>query len=169
MPENDKIVSMYERVTDLLKSLNIPYRVVEHEAVFHVGDTAEGLEDKVPVKSLLLTDQKCTRLFLFIVAGNERLDTKAIAKTLGVKKLFFAKPELLMEALGVTPGSVSVFSLLHDSISSVEPYVDEQLLQKNQELGFHPNKNTITIFFANDRLREVIESTGHDFNTLKMY
>ena len=160
---------MRDKTKSLLDDLAIPYRFVEHPPVFRVDDVCEVLEDKEPVKSLLLQDRSSGRLFLAIAAGMARLDLKLIASQLQVRKLNFANEDLLMKTLGVAPGSVSVFCLLHSGSEAVEVYVDEILMQHSEELGFHPGDNMATFFIPTKKLPQIIEATGRAFKTLKMY
>ena len=54
-----------------------------------------------------------------------------------------------MEKLGLTPGSVSPFGLLHEGSADVRVIIDADLRQA-ERLIFHPNINTasVTISFA---------------------
>ena len=160
---------MREQTFAFLKKLDIPYRFVEHPPVFRVGDVCDVLEEKEPVKSLLLMDRTSGILFLVIAAGLARLDLKLIASNLGVKKLNFANETILMDTLGVAPGSVSVFCLLNPNSVDVSVYVDEVLYERTAELGFHPGDNEATVFIPTEKLPHIIEATGHSFQTMKLY
>ena len=151
---------MEVEIVKLLTAIAIPYRRVEHPAVFTVEESKLHLEDKTPVKNLLLSEEKGDRLVLVIMSGDERLDTKTLANTLGCKKLQFAKSDVLLETLGVTPGSVSVFSVLNDTANKVEVVIDEKLVGE-QEIGFHPNDNTITYFIPGHSIKTVLEIMNH--------
>ncbi|MFX8945974.1 YbaK/EbsC family protein, partial [Acinetobacter baumannii] len=61
-------------------------------------------------KNLFLQDKK-GRLYLVVALADTRVDLKALQKRLGVDRWSFGKPELLLEVLGVTPGSVTPFAL----------------------------------------------------------
>ena len=140
-----------QKVFEFLDAYSIPYRLQEHEAVFTVAESSKLLTEKVPVKTLLVGEEKGTREIMVAMRGDERLDMKRFAVTLGVKKLRFVKPERVEELVGVKPGSVSVFGLLHSGAAG--------LLQE-KEIGFHPNDNTATVFMQpNDALR-AIDSMG---------
>jgi len=148
--------SKSDQVIELLEKLRISYRIVEHEPVFTVQESSQLLAEKTPVKNLLLEDVASDKAFLVIMSGTDRLDTKNLSSQLGVKKLRFAKPDRLMALLGVTPGSVSLFSLLNAEPGTVELIVDKKLLSA-EELGFHPNDNRSTIFLSVENVFNVIE------------
>lgn len=121
-----------------------------------------------PVKNLLLQD-KGGQKYLVVMAGNERLDLKALKETLGARKLQFASDETLFGTFGVKPGAVSVFGMLHPGASNVKVVVDEALLADNDEISFHPNDNTASVFFAADKLEAVLQKIGADYTISKLY
>lgn len=158
---------MKQKVLVFLDGVGVKYRVVEHAAVFTVADSAAelGEDDKWPIKNLLLVERKGERKFLVVMAGEQRLDTKLLAQKLDAGKLSFASAEVLEQTLGVKPGSVSIFGLLHAGSSNVEVVFDEALLQAD-ELGFHPNDNTATVFMQPTVVERIISSTGHRIHVL---
>jgi trans-2,3-dihydro-3-hydroxyanthranilate isomerase len=99
-----------------LGALGIVFERYEHPPVA----TAEEAEvhwaaiDAMHFKNLFLRNQKGTRHYLLIVRHPKRADLRTVANQLGDGKLSFASPERLMTHLGVTPGSVSPFGLIHD-------------------------------------------------------
>ncbi len=148
---------MKQRIIDRLVELGIAYKLVEHQPVFTVEESRSVMPDKFPVRNLLLKEEKGERLIFVIMPGEERLDTKSLAKEIDCKKLQFAKPEVLMSSLGVTPGSASVFSLLHQGAKHVEVVIDRMLADK-PALGFHPNLNTETIIISGANLQKFAAS-----------
>ncbi len=156
---------MKKTITDYLENLHITYRCVDHPAVFTVAESMQHLSEKLPVKNLLLAEQKGGRKILVIMAGQDRLDIARLAQILATTKLQFASQAVLAETLGVTPGSVSLFCLLHDGSSPVEVAVDNRLLQA-EEVGFHPNDNTSTIFIPGSAIATIVQATGHKMTVL---
>lgn len=71
------------------------------------------------------------------------------------------------QTLGVKPGSVSVFGLLNDKSKKVEVAIEEGLLNE-PEIGFHPNVNTATFLIPGSSLVQIINFTGHKYNTVKV-
>ncbi|MBP9761637.1 hypothetical protein KBD11_01060 [Candidatus Saccharibacteria bacterium] len=151
---------MREAVFTVLDELNIPYRLQEHQAVFTVAESSRKLPEKVPVKTLLLTDEKKEQVWMVAMRGLNRLNMKILAHELGIKKLQFVKPELVEHLVGVRPGSVSIFGLLHPGSKNLRVLFDESLMQE-PELGFHPNDNTATVFLTPADVQKVIAATGH--------
>jgi Ala-tRNA(Pro) deacylase len=158
---------MTKRITKTLDKLGIKYRVLEHEAVFTVKQSKQHLAEKVPVKSLLLKEKKGSGLVLVVMHGDKRLNTNLVNESLGLGKLEFAKPEVLKAKLGVTPGSVSLFSLLHSGSEGVKVVIDKELI-KNAEIGFHPNENTSTVFINGQDILIFIKFTGHSYQLFQL-
>jgi len=156
-----------KKIASVLVNLGIVYREENHQAVFTVAESKKVLTEKVPIKCLLLQERKGDGLVLVVMAGDKRLQARQVSDALGLKKLEFAKPDILNRALGVTPGSVSLFSLLYEGSGEVSVVVDEELLQE-AELGFHPNDNTSTIFIAGNQLIKFVEHTGHKFEIIEL-
>jgi Ala-tRNA(Pro) deacylase len=134
-----------ERVAAYLTALGVSFEPYAHPAIA----TAEEGEihwagiDAVHCKNLFLRNQKGTRHYLVILAHTKRADLRAVADQIGDGKLSFASPDRLMKYLGVTPGSVSPFGLIHDQDHHVRVYLDREL-KLAPRISFHPNINTAT-------------------------
>mgnify|MGYP001055294228 CR=1 FL=1 len=160
-------MTMRDAVFELLGELEIPYRLEEHDAVFTVAESSLKLPEKVPVKTLLITDGRTERVWMVAMRGLQRLDMKSLARELSAKKLQFVRPELVEGLVGVRPGSVSIFGLLHPGSKDMLVLFDESLMGE-PELGFHPNDNTATVFLAPRDIMRVIIATGHECRILAL-
>jgi Ala-tRNA(Pro) deacylase len=132
-----------------LAQLHIPVERYEHPPIA-TGD--EGLEhwegiDAVHCKNLFLRNQKGTRHYLVILPVTKRADLRMVADQVGDGKLSFASPERLLTYLGVTPGSVSPFGLIHDTDHHVRVFLDKDL-KAAARISFHPNINTRTVVLS---------------------
>ena len=139
------------RVYAELDRLGIAYESYEHPPVFSSDDVEKYWRDipAAPVKNLFLRNKKGNREYIVILGVDKRADLKQLVKIIGDDRFSFGSPERLMQTLGVTPGSVSPFGLLHEGSKSVLVIIDEDL-RKAEKLIFHPNDNTasVTITFA---------------------
>lgn len=147
---------------DRLAELKIETNTVEHEALFTVADSSK-LERALPgahTKNLFLKDEGGD-LFLVVVQATTRVDLKALARTLGAGRFSFGKPDLLMEALGVSPGSVTAFAVLNDGSHRVRIVIDAELML-HETINCHPLENTATTSIARDDLMRFIRSCGHE-------
>jgi len=129
-----------------LDALGIRYDRHEHPAVF-TADDASKYWDPIPgvqCKNLFLRNKKGDRHYLVVVEISKRVDLKDLVKVVGDDRLSFGSPERLMAQLGLTPGSVSPFGLIHDADGSVRVLIDQDL-RGAERLIFHPNINTASV------------------------
>ena len=134
-----------------LGALGISYQAYEHPPVFTSDDVEKYWREipATPVKNLFLRNKKGNRHYLVIVEVDKRVDLQLLVKVIGDDRLSFGSSERLMEKMGLTPGSVSPFGLLHEGSSDVQVIIDADL-RDAERLIFHPNINTasVTISFA---------------------
>lgn len=152
-----------EPVYRLLEALGVDYRVTEHEAAFTV-EQADPLYGHLPgahTKNLFLRNKRGTQHYLVIVLSHRQVDIKALKAELGESTLSFASPERLQRYLGLTPGSVSPFGLIHDTGRAVRVILDRTLLT-HDVLNFHPNRNTATLSLARADFQRFLEHCGHE-------
>ncbi len=145
-----------------LAALGIATETVEHEAVFTVAES-ERLERDLPgghTKNLFLKDAK-DRLFLVVAQSHTAVDLKSLHKRIGAARLSFGKPDLLMEVLGVPPGSVTALSLINDDQKRVSVVVDSRLMGY-ERINCHPLVNTATTSLARDDLFRFMRACGHE-------
>ena len=132
-----------------LQELGIAVTRHEHPPVATVGEAEKHWADidATHCKNLFLRNQKGTRYYLVILEHSKRADLRALADQIGDGKLSFASPDRLMTCLGLTPGSVSPFGLIHDAEHKVRVVVDRDL-KTAERVSFHPNINTVTLTLA---------------------
>ncbi len=136
-------------VIDALSALGIAYARYEHPPVASAVAAEEHWSaiDAAHCKNLFLRNQKGTRHYLVILKHLKRADLRAVAEQIGDGKLSFGSPERLMAHLGVTPGSVSPFGLIHNTAHDVRVCIDRDLKLADR-ISFHPNINTATLVLS---------------------
>ena len=145
-----------------LDALGIKTRTIEHEPVFTVAQS-EKIECELPgghTKNLFLRDKK-GRLFLVVAEGRTTVDLKSLHTKLDCGRLSFGNAELLMDTLGVPPGSVTALALINDAGARVSVVLDARLMA-HDTVNCHPLTNTATTNIARDDLLRFIRSTGHE-------
>jgi Ala-tRNA(Pro) deacylase len=145
-----------------LAELGIATRTVEHEAMFTVAESSK-LERELKgahTKNLFLKDEEGD-LFLVVAEAHTRVDLKALARTLGAGRFSFGKPDLLLETLGVPPGSVTAFAVINDAAGRVHVVIGAELMG-HDSINCHPLENTATTNIARDDLLRFIRSCGHE-------
>ncbi|MEZ5936541.1 MAG: prolyl-tRNA synthetase associated domain-containing protein [Alphaproteobacteria bacterium] len=145
-----------------LADLGIAHETIDHPAVFTVEE-AQAHTAHLPgghCKSLFLKDKK-GGLWLLVCLDDRRIDMNRLAKVLDCPRLSFGKPDLLLEVLGVTPGSVTPFALINDREHQVKPLLDKAML-KHELLNYHPLTNEATTTIKASDLPVFIAAMGHD-------
>jgi Ala-tRNA(Pro) deacylase len=149
-------------VIERLRDLGIAFERHEHPPVATVEQAAEhwaGI-DAAHCKNLFLRNQKGDRHYLLILEHSKKADLRAVANQIGDGKLSFGSPERLLKHLGLTPGSVSPFGLIHDRTHSVRVVIDRDL-QGAARLSFHPNINTVTLVVSKDDFVRFLAACGN--------
>lgn len=142
-------------------NLGISTTTVDHAPVFTVEE-AQKVHGDIPgghCKNLFCKDEKGV-LWLIVALEDARIDLKAAKDKIGSKRLTFGKPELLMEVLGIEPGSVTPFSLINDKQMRTNVILDEAMM-KLDKLNFHPLKNDATTTISSTDLITFIKACGH--------
>jgi Ala-tRNA(Pro) deacylase len=137
----------------------VDHVTTDHPAQFHVGDNPDI--DRLPgahTKNLFLKDAK-GQLWLVSAEQSTTIDLKALPKAIGSARLSFGSAELMLEALGVTPGSVTAFGLVNDTARRVRFVIDKALWDAD-EVNFHPLVNTATTRVSQAGLRRFLEAVG---------
>jgi len=149
-----------EKLLKILDEIGITYTNHEHPAVFTVEEAAqhsEGIEG-AHSKNLFFKDKK-KNMFLVVAPADKPLRIKEVAKLIGGKNMSFAKPDLLMEVLGMIPGAVTPFAAVNIGDREVKIVLDEELME-NELLNFHPLTNTATTTIAPADLVKFLEHCG---------
>lgn len=149
-------------VFDKLISMNIPFDVIEHPAVFTIEDMDKlNIQNKNEiVKNLFVRDDKKKRYFLIVLQKNKRVDLKGIRRELNCRPLSFASEEDLNKYMKLSKGSVTPFGILNDNCCRVEVILDKDVLLF-ERIGVHPNDNTATVLISPKDLEAVIKNHGN--------
>ena len=134
------MVNSYEKIINLLKTNNIPYKETKHEPVYtsEQASKVRGISISQGAKSLLL---KCGNDFILaVLSGDRRLDSKKLKNILKIKNLRFALPEEVQDKMGCDIGACYPFG----NLIELPTYVDN-LLSKNDIISFNPGLHTHSI------------------------
>ncbi len=143
-------------------SLSIAHTTHEHIPIFTVEEGAE-IKAKLPgghTKNLFLKD-KSDALFLVCALGDTHIAVNRLHKELGCKRLSFGKPDLMLEHLGVTPGSVTLFAIMNDTSHAVTLVIDKALLAYDI-VNFHPLKNDATTAISSADMIKFAKAVNHN-------
>lgn len=145
-----------------LDALGIETTTVRHPPLFTVADS-QKLRGEIPgghTKNLFMKDKK-DRIWLVVAEEDAEIDLKRLHERIGSARLSFGRPELLVETLGVQPGSVTPFGVVNDTEGRVTVVLDAELLQ-HDVLNFHPLTNEATTSIRRDDLIAFLKACGHD-------
>ena len=150
-----------EELFERFKSLGIQTKTRDHAPVFTVEE-ARALRGEIEgghCKNLFLKDDK-GGLWLIVCLEESQIDLKAAPAKIGSRRLSFGKPDLLMEVLGVEPGSVTPFALINDTANRVNVVLDAAMMA-HDKLSYHPLQNTATTTISAADLVTFIKACGH--------
>lgn len=151
-----------EDLKERLDTLGIETTTTDHPPLYTVEDS-QALRGDIPgahSKNLFLKCKKGT-LWLVVALEDADINLKRLHSKIGSGRLSFGRAELLMDVLGVPPGSVTPFSLINDPEQQVNVVLDEALMQQDV-LNFHPLVNTATTTISRDGLLAFIRDCGHE-------
>ncbi len=109
MPQSPSHASILQRIRELLLQFEIRPTEIEHAATTTSEDSARARGEPLHVgaKALLLKVDEAFRLF--VLPADRKLDSAAIKKYFGAKKIRFATADELLQFTGLVPGSVPPF------------------------------------------------------------
>ena len=134
------------RTYDLLDGLGVEYDRVDHAPAMTMEDCKEVDEilQSMVCKNLFLCNRQKTNFYLLLMPADKPFRTKEITSQLGCARLSFASEDAMEQLLQLTPGSATIFGLMHDTENRVQLLVDRDLLEE-ATFGCHPCINTSTI------------------------
>ena len=145
-----------------LDTLGIAHTTVTHPPLFTV-EQSRALRGQIPgghTKNLFLRDKK-SNVYLVTAEEDANIDLKGLHRVLGASGRFsFGSAELMLELLGVAPGSVTPLGVLHDTQGRINVVLDAALME-HDTINCHPLINTMTTNLRRDDLVKFLEATGH--------
>lgn len=152
---------MSDRLRQAFSDLGIAWDVLEHPAVFTVEESA-AIHAALPgahTKNLFLKDAG-GQFWLVTVDHARRVDLKALAGSIGAKKLSFGKADDMERLLGVSPGAVTPLAAINDQTGAVRVVIDADLAGATQ-VNVHPLRNTATLGLPGPDLLRALAAWGH--------
>ena len=138
-------VPVLEAIRELLKAQGVAFREVHHPPTLTSEESARarGEELRIGGKALLLKGDD-DQYRLFVLPADRKLDSAALRKRLGFKRLRFANAEELKALTGLVPGSVPPFGR---PILPFDLYLDEAIRQ-NERIAFNAGSLTDSIILS---------------------
>ena len=132
--------SVFERVESLLKQHDTVFQVLRHEPVYTSEDAARvrGTPLASGAKALIVKGEE--GFVMFVVPADRKLDSHAVRRTKGWKKMRFATREEVLELTGLTPGSIPPFG----NLFNLSTHCDERLAD-NEIINFNAGDHGISV------------------------
>jgi Ala-tRNA(Pro) deacylase len=149
-----------EELLRFLEGRGMDYTLHEHQPVFTAEEALKvcGHIPGVHCKNLFLKD-KSDALWLMTLPDEKRADLKSLPEKIGSKRLSFGNAALLMDTLGVTPGSVTPLALINDGAARVQPVLDRWMMEQ-ELINLHPLVNTATVTLRTADLMRFFSALG---------
>ncbi|MCR9222646.1 MAG: prolyl-tRNA synthetase associated domain-containing protein [Hyphomonas sp.] len=149
-----------------LDDLGIDHKTVDHPATFTVEE-GRHLKASMPgghTKNLFMKDKDGV-IVLISAWADSRLKLNQLHKKIGTRRLSFASADLMVECLGVKPGSVTAFALMNDTSHRVR-FIADAALMGFDTVNFHPLVNTATTAISREGFHRFVEATGHSLTVV---
>ncbi len=167
-PPKEYKTELQKQVYETLEKLGIEYKRVDNDPAVTMADCVEisaKLNCKI-VKTLFLCNRQKTQFYLFVMPDGKPFITKNFGAALGVSRVSFAPPELLLEKVGVEVGATTVFGLLLDKEKEIRLVFDREVL-KDEKYGC---TDSTTTGYMCVKTKNVIEKflayTGHEYEVI---
>lgn len=154
---------------EYLDALGIRYEYHEHpeaptiEIAMQYWGSIPGLH----CKNLFMRNHKGNHHFLLIAPGEKEINIHGMERLLREGKLSFASPQRMAKYLGLRPGSVSPFGVLHDANHDVRLFLDVAL-RGAERISFHPNDNRASLVVSCQDLLRFLESLGNRYEFIDL-
>lgn len=155
----------------LLEELEISFEYHEHPPAPTIEIAIQywkDIENTTHCKNLFFRNHKGNKHYLVIFDHRQSLAIHDLERLLKQGKLSFASEQRMQKYLGLKPGSVSPFGLVHDHEHHLHLFLDENLGQ-NPKISFHPNDNRASLVIQFTDFIKFLESMGNSYEFISLY
>lgn len=144
----------------ILEELEIEFEKFEHEA-FPTCESSKGFYEKndlgLDCKNIFLRNKRGRKHYLAVLPAEKQIKIPSLAEFLEEhKKMSFASSERLEKYLGLMPGSVTPFGIIHKNAPEVSVIIDVSIFE-HEFVHFHPMRNTATIKISTQDFRKFLD------------
>ena len=134
------MASVFERIEGLLKDRGVGFHVLRHEPVYTSEEAARvrGTLLASGAKALIVKGED--GFVMFVVPADRKLDSHAVRRAKGWKKMRFATRDEVLELTGLTPGSIPPFGTLFGL-----PTNCDERLGENDVINFNAGDHGISV------------------------
>ncbi len=132
--------SIFERVEGLLKEHGIAFHVLRHEPVYTSEEAARVRGTPLASGAKAIVCKGEDRFVLFVLPADRKLDSHAVRRAKGWRKLRFATREEVLNLTGLAPGSIPPFG----SLFGLPTFCDERM-GDNETINFNAGDHSISV------------------------
>jgi Ala-tRNA(Pro) deacylase len=132
--------SVFERVENLLNHRGIVFTVLRHVAVYTSEEAAQVRGTPLASGAKALICKSEDSFVMFVVPADRKLDSRAVRRNKGWRKLRFASHEEVMEMTGLTPGAIPPFGSLFGL-----PTLCDRRLGENEIINFNAGGHSVSV------------------------
>ena len=132
--------SVFQQIEVMLAQHGLGYQVLRHEPVYTSEEAARirGTPLASGAKALICKGED--RFVMFVVPADRKLDSHAVRRAKGWRKLRFATREEVLELTGLAPGSIPPFGSLFGL-----PTLCDERLGDNDVINFNAGDHSISV------------------------
>ena len=132
--------SVFQQIEVMLAQHGLGYQVLRHEPVYTSEEAARirGTPLASGAKALICKGED--RFVMFVVPADRKLDSHAVRRAKGWRKLRFATREEVLELTGLAPGSIPPFGSLFGL-----PTLCDERLGDNDLINFNAGDHSISV------------------------
>lgn len=153
-----------------LEENGIDYVRAEHDeaATIELCEEVEKVIDAKICKNLLLCNRQQTVFYMLLIPGDLTFKTKHLSAQINSSRLSFASGEQMEELLNVSPGSLTVLSLMFDKEKKVNLLIEKSLFNEKW-FACHPCVNSATVKFSTQDLKnKVLPALGREYTEVDL-
>ena len=132
--------SVFDRLESLLRQHDIVFRVQQHEPVYTSEEAARIRGTPLASGAKALICKGDDSFVMFVVPADRKLNSHAVRRAKGWRKLRFATKEEVMEMIGLAPGSIPPFGSLFGL-----PTLCDERLSENEVINFNAGDHSVSV------------------------
>ncbi|MEX2140016.1 MAG: YbaK/EbsC family protein [Pirellulales bacterium] len=148
------------RIRTLLYSHNVVFRETQHAPTHTSAESAAVRNQDLSLGAKALLLRVDDEFAVFVLRADRRLDSGAIKKQLGAKRLRFATREELQDLTSLVPGAVPPFG---EPILPFKLYADVSLANAGTSIAFNAGSLTQSIAMSVPDWQRVSQPTWLEF------
>ncbi|MBU1013745.1 MAG: hypothetical protein KKG99_12135 [Bacteroidetes bacterium] len=137
---------MFEEIKFWLQSQKIEFALIQHEPTLTSAQSAKARGEDLSIGGKAIIMKVGNDFKIFVLSASKKIDSNAIKKQFGVKKLRFVNSDELKKLTGLTSGAVPPFA---KPFFDMDLYIDQSILQ-NTRIAFNAGSLTNSIILSVD-------------------